>query len=194
VPELSNQHLLDLYKIAVEEYRFQVKLNWDRTAYHLTLNSGLIAVAVGLLKVGSAPVVNLFVAGVFLIGLLASVIGIQAISKGHRYYRHTVVKKTLLEEQLGLTKPFEGYEEHLTPAISTTTGQNEEFQILHNTEKWVKRSLRGSITWWIIFTLILFCLANASGIAASLWLFRHPVATPQSLPPTKGPPCSKDNR
>jgi hypothetical protein len=66
--ELSS-HLFDLYRIAIEEYRFQVRLNWDRTAYHLTLNSGLVAVAVGLLKVGSAPVVDLFVAGVFLIGL-----------------------------------------------------------------------------------------------------------------------------
>ena len=52
MPELSNKDSLELYKIAVEEYRFQVKLNWDRTAYHLTLSSGLIAIAVGLLKVG----------------------------------------------------------------------------------------------------------------------------------------------
>jgi hypothetical protein len=182
LPELLNERLLDLYKIAVDEYRFQVKLNWDRTAYHLTLNSGLLAIAVGLLKVGSAPVVNFFVAGVFVIGLLASVIGIQTIRKGHRYYRHTVVKKTLLEDQLGLTKPLEGYEASLTPAISTTTGQNEQFQILHNTEAWLKRSLRGSITWWIVFILVLFFLANAFGIGASLWLYRHPALSPQSLP------------
>lgn len=182
MPEPSNDRLLDLYKIAIEEYRFQVKLNWDRTAYHLTLNSGLLAIAVGLLKLGSAPLVNLFVAGVFVIGLLASVIGIQTIHKGHRYYRHTVVKKTLMEDQLGLTKPLEGYEASLTQAISTTTGQNEQFQILHNTEQWLKRSLRGSITWWIVLVLILFSLANSLGIVASLWLYCHPASAPLSLP------------
>src|SRR5438067_7519630 len=128
-PELSS-HLFDLYRIAIEEYRFQVRLNWDRTAYHLTLNSGLVAVAVGLLKVGSAPVVDLFVAGVFLIGLLVSLIGRLTIRTGHGYYRLTVVKKTLLEDQLGLTRSFEGYEGHLTPAIGTTTSQKEELQIL----------------------------------------------------------------
>ena len=114
VPELNNHEFLDLYKIAVEEYRFQVKLNWDRTAYHLTLSSGLIAIAVGLLKIGSAPVVNLFLAGIFLIGLAASLIGIQTIRKGHGCYRRTVVKKTLIEEHLGLNKPLEGYKAPLT--------------------------------------------------------------------------------
>jgi len=179
LPEPSS-HFFDLYRIAIDEYRFQVRLNWDRTAYHLTLNSALIAVAVGLLKVGSTPVVDLFVAGVFLIGLLVSLIGRQTIRKGHEYYRHTVVKKTLLEDQLGLTKSFEGYEGRLTPAIGTTTSQQEELQILHNTEEWLKRPLRGSITGWISFILLLFCLANALGIAGSLWLYRHPSETPQS--------------
>lgn len=182
MPELSNEELLDLYKIAIEEYRFQVRLNWDRTAYHLTLSSGLIAVAIGLLKVGGPPVLNLFVAGVFLSGLLASLVGIQNIRKGHRYYRRTVVKKTLLEDRLGLTKPLEGYEGRLTLAVATTAGQDEQFQILHNTENWSKRSLKGSITWWIVFILILFCFANVLGIAGSLWLYHHPTAAPQ--PPT----------
>ena len=179
MPELSNEHSLDLYKIAVEEYRFQVRLNWDRTAYHLTLSSGLIAIAVGLLKIGSAPIVDLFVAGVFLVGLLASMIGIQTIRKGHEYYRRTIVKKTLLEDDLGLTKPLEEYEGRLSRSISTTASQNEQLQILHNTEEWLKRPLRGSITGWIVFILVLFCFANGLGIAGSLWLYLHSAATPQ---------------
>jgi hypothetical protein len=122
---LSSDQLLDLYKIAVEEYRFEVRLNWDRTAYYLTLNSGLIAVAAGLLKIGSAPIVNLVVASVFLIGLLSSLIGMRNIRRGHEYYRRTVVKKTLLEEQIGLNKPLEGHPAGLTLAVGTTVGQGE---------------------------------------------------------------------
>lgn len=31
--------MLDLYKIALEEYRFEVRLGWDRTTYFLVLNN-----------------------------------------------------------------------------------------------------------------------------------------------------------
>jgi len=186
VPEsLPNDLLLDLYKIAVEEYRFEVRLNWDRTAYYLTLNSGLITIAAGLLKIGGAPVVNFVVAGVFSIGLLSSFIGIRNILKGHEYYRRTVVKKTLLEEQIGLNKPVEGHPAGLTLAVGTTVGQNEHLQILHNTEKWVARFPRlRSVTVGIIGILGLFCAANVLGIVLSVWLYRHPPVSPQ---PTDGP-------
>jgi len=135
---LSNEDLFALYKIALEEYRFQVRLNWDRTTYHLTLSSGLIAVAAGLLKLGTASPVNLAVAGVFLIGMCVSVIGIKTIRKGHTYYRNIIVKKTLLEDQLGLMKPLEGYAAKPTLAVGTTVGQNEHIQILSNTQDWLK--------------------------------------------------------
>jgi hypothetical protein len=107
--QLTPQQLLDLYRIAVDEYRFQVRLNWDRTAYLITLNSGLVAVATGLLKIGSATVVDLFVSGVFLVGAFVSLVSIKNVLTGHRYYRQTILKKTLLEDQLGLTKPLDQY-------------------------------------------------------------------------------------
>jgi hypothetical protein len=183
VPEsLSADQLLALYKIAIEEYRFEVRLNWDRTAYYLTLNSGLLAIATGLLKLGSVPVANLVVAGVFFIGLCTSVIGIKNIKKGHEYYRRTVVKKTLFEEQLGLTRPSEDYAGRPTMAIATTLGQDEHLQILHNTQEWLNRPLRGSITFWIVGILGAFFLANALGIAVSLWLYYHPPVTTQPRP------------
>ena len=145
MPEsLPSDLLLDLYKIAVEEYRFEVRLNWDRTAYYLTLNSGLITIAAGLLSIGGAPSVNFVVAGVFSIGLLSSFIGIRNVLRGHEYYRRTVIKKTLLEEEIGLNKPVEGHPTGLTLAVGTTVGQNEHLQILHDTEKWLNDSL-GSV-------------------------------------------------
>jgi hypothetical protein len=183
VPEsLSNEDLLTLYKIALDEYRFQVRLNWDRTTYHLTLSSGLIAIAAGLLKLGTASPVNLAVAFVFFIGLCVSMVGIKAILKGHTYYRYTIFKKTLLEDQLGLTKPLEGYAAKPTLAVGTTVGQNEHLQILNNTDDWLKRPQRlSSITTWIIMVLMLFVLANAAGFSWSLWLYRHPGGSPAPI-------------
>src|SRR6185295_16228595 len=43
--------LLKVYGAAIDEYRFNVKLTWDRTKFFLLLNSGLIAAGVGLFKV-----------------------------------------------------------------------------------------------------------------------------------------------
>ena len=182
VPEsLSTEQLLTLYQIALEEYRFQVRLNWDRTMYHLTLSSGLITIAAGLLKFGSASPVNLAVVGVFFVGMCVSAIGIKTVRKGHEYYRHTVVKKTLLEDQLGLTKPLEGYGAKPTLAVGTTVGQTEHLQILSNTPEWLRRPHRlSSITSWIVGIFFLFLVANALGMAGALWLCWHPVAAPPS--------------
>lgn len=181
---LSDEQLLDLYRIAVDEYRFQVKLNWDRTAYLITLNSGLIAVATGLLKVGSASIIDLFVGGVFVVGVFVAVVSIKNILTGHRYYRRTILKKTLLEDQLGLTKALEEYPGRPTLAIGTTVGQNEHLKILHDPEKWLTRGHRfTSITSWTVWILILFILANAGGICGCVWLYKHPPS--QSQPAAK---------
>lgn len=175
--QLTPQQLLDLYRIAVDEYRFQVRLNWDRTAYLITLNSGLVAVATGLLKIGSATVVDLFVSGVFLVGAFVSLASIKNVLTGHRYYRQTILKKTLLEDQLGLTKPLDQYAGRPTLAISTTVGQAEAMKILNDPEKWLKRRHRfNNITSWTVGILILFLLTDAGGIYGSVWLYRHPSA------------------
>lgn len=171
---LSRDDLLALYKIALEEYRFQVRLNWDRTTYHLTLCSGLLAVAAGLVKLGPTAAVDLGIAAIFFIGMCVSAIGVKTIRKGHEYYRHTIVKKTLLEDQLGLTRPLDGYASNPTLAVGTTIGQNEHLQILNNTKDWLKRPHRfSSITSWIVGILIIFILANAAGIVGCLWFYKH---------------------
>lgn len=126
---------MDLYKIAVDEYRFQVKLNWDRTVYYMVLDTAIISVATGLLKLGNSPVLYLLIAAIFALGLGAAIVGIAAVKKGHQYYRRTVVRKTLLEDLLGLTKPLEGYPVRHTLSIGSTAGQNEHMEVLHNTER-----------------------------------------------------------
>jgi hypothetical protein len=151
--QLTAEQLLNLYRIAIDEYRFEVRLNWDRTTFHLTLNSGLLAVATGLLKLGSTSFVNVIVAGVFFIGMCAALIGIQTMRKGHEYYRRTIVKKTLLEELLGLTKPLEEYPGRPTLTIGTTKGQSEHYQILHHTEKWVRHFGFGTVKSGVLMIL-----------------------------------------
>jgi hypothetical protein len=175
---LSTDRLFDLYKIAIDEYRFQVKLNWDRTTYHFTLSSGLLAIATGILRLGTASAVNLIVAVVFLIGFCVSWIGIETIRQSHQYYRNTIVKKTLLEDQLGLTLQIKDYHPVHTLAIGTTPGQAEHLQIIHNTQEWLARPARGgSITARIIAILRLFCFLNLVGAIVSICLYIQSVTS-----------------
>jgi hypothetical protein len=102
------------------------------------------------------------------------------ILKGHKYYRNTIVKKTILEDQLGLTRPLDGYGAIQTLAVGTTVGQSEHLQILHNTKIWLGRPhRRTSITWWISAILLLFCLANGAGVAGAIYFYVHPLPTPR---------------
>lgn len=169
-PSPSRDELFELYKIAIDEYRFEVKLNWDRTVYYLTLNSGLIAIATGLLKISSTPIVGLLVAAIFLIGLCCAIIGCWAIWMGHRYYHRTILKKTLLEDRLGLTQRLDDYPSRPTLAIGTTTGQNDPAEILYKTDEYLNRKLRPpAISFWVLAILVFFGGLDLAGIGVSVW-------------------------
>lgn len=72
----------DLYRIAVEEYRFQAKYNWSRTQYLLAFNAGILAVAVGLAgQHGRLP------AAVFGLGTVAALLSLTVVRVQHGYYR-----------------------------------------------------------------------------------------------------------
>jgi hypothetical protein len=88
VAEPSREELLDLYKIAVDEYRFQVSLNWDRSKYFLAFNTAVIGVGTGLVKVGSKLATPLLV-GIFAVGLAAAALSAIAVNLQHGYYRST---------------------------------------------------------------------------------------------------------
>jgi len=124
------------------------------------------------------------IAAIFLVGVCSSFIGRKAVRKGHEYYRRTVVKKTLLEDMLGLTTPIADYPSRHTLAVGTTTGQEEHLKILHDPEPWVNRRIRGgSITYWLSAMLILLALINLAGLATSVWLSVHPTNHLKQMPP-----------
>ncbi len=162
---LSPEKLLDLYKIAIEEYRFEVRLGWDRTTYFLVLNSAILSVATGLLKLDGPLVVYLFIALLFTFGLATSLIGSRSITMAHEYYRRTIVKKTIIEECLGLNSTLHDMHQPVSLAIGTTRGQSERMKILSDPDAWVARPHRRSaITYWLRW--ILRGMAVVDGIGA----------------------------
>ncbi|SPE29141.1 membrane hypothetical protein [Candidatus Sulfopaludibacter sp. SbA6] len=178
--QCSRPELFDLYKLAIDEYRFEVRLNWDRSMYYITFNTGVVAAGAGLLKFGDNGIVNLFVAGIFLLGCCSSIMGIFAIRKGHLYYRRSVYKKTLNEDVLGLGTPIGQYSSaDANLAIGTTAGQARRATILLQADQYLGNGVlpAGSIVFYVASFLGLLALVNASGIVTAVSLYlthRHP--------------------
>lgn len=166
--------LLDLYKIALDEYRFEVKLNADRTIQYLTLSAIVLSAGVGLLRVGTpGRSTTFFVALIFLCGVFIALLGVMAVRRGHEHYRRTVYKKTLIENLLGLHNPVQNYS-GATLAVTTTRGQGEVHEMLHNPDAWLQKSTPlGTITRTAVLIFILFGVADSAGIAVLIYQYLH---------------------
>lgn len=71
----------DVYKVAVEEYRFQAQYNWSRTQYLLGFNAAILAAAFALVERSRGAAL------VFLVGLCAAVLSAAVVRQQHGYYR-----------------------------------------------------------------------------------------------------------
>jgi hypothetical protein len=174
--------LLDLYKIAIDEYRFEVRLGWDRTTYFLVLNSAILTVATGLLKLDNPPVVYGFIAVLYLFGCATSLVGSMSITKAHEYYRRTVVKKTLIENCLGLTNSLPDMHSSLNLATGTTKGQRDHLRILSNPEAWVhRRHARTAITFWLRWILRAMAVVDFAGSVTAMVMLLSQTPMPPSI-------------
>jgi hypothetical protein len=84
---LPTPDLWKQYEIVLQEYRFQVQLNWDRAKHFLIFNTAIFAAAVALYKNGSTSLARLGVASLMLISAANSLVGWQTVSQGHEIYR-----------------------------------------------------------------------------------------------------------
>lgn len=96
---ISREQLGELYRLTMDEYRFQVSLNWQRTQYLLVLNVGILGVGTGLLGVDSSHTAT-FTGMIFSIGALLAMFSIRVIRIQHSYYRDTRATKIRLEDEL----------------------------------------------------------------------------------------------
>jgi hypothetical protein len=97
--ELSRDELMKLYQIALDEYRFQVNLNWSRTQYYLTLNVGIIAIATGIIQIAKGKV-GYLTAGLYFAGFICCVLSLAASTVQKRYYESIRDHKANLEAAL----------------------------------------------------------------------------------------------
>jgi hypothetical protein len=92
---------LDLYGRVVDEYRFQVQLNWDRVKYLIAYNTAVFTAGVGLVKLGG-PFGRALVIGVFAIGIVGCALTAAAARTQHQYYATIRNQMTTLSARLSL--------------------------------------------------------------------------------------------
>ena len=134
----------DLYRIAVEEYRFQAQFNWSRTQYLLAFNAAVLAAAIGL-----AAQQGRLAAIVFGLGLVAAVLSDLVVRVQHGYYRVARDHMRRIEKELNISRA----------------------RRLDTTSKLGERPRTISVNTVVHLLLIAVATANALGIA--LVLLRH---------------------
>lgn len=97
----NREELLELYKLALEDYRFQVQPNWGRSQYFLVLNLTFIGIATGIVQLGQGTI-SALVGFMYLAGFVFCVFSILALKAQRKFYRSARDQKQWFEDQLKL--------------------------------------------------------------------------------------------
>jgi hypothetical protein len=89
---------MELYKLAVEEYRFQAQFNWTRTQSLLVFNTAVLAAGTAVSARFGA-----FAVPVFALGIVACIVGVLVMRQQHDYYRAARDRMRRIEDREGLT-------------------------------------------------------------------------------------------
>ncbi len=145
---------MELWKAAVDEYRFQLDLNARRSQYHLTLSSAVLGVGAGLVRLEGEDGRPL-IAAVFAVGAVFALLAIAATATQHAYYRSARDRVRGLQRDLGLAER----------GLATTPGMRDERR------PWWGRL--GKVTTVNYFLLVVFAAIDT---AAALAFGVEPVA------------------
>jgi hypothetical protein len=133
--------LLELYKLAIETDRFELDLAWKSVQFFTVLNSGLLSLAFTLLGSNQLSP-KYYVIPIFAIGIVFSILAIQSRKRYHEHSLRASYKKTLIEDQLDLYKPLQGYEyKQHNLAISTSRKKDPVKEILSNPDSYIKQNV-----------------------------------------------------
>jgi hypothetical protein len=86
----------DIYKTAVEQYRFQAQFNWSRTQFLLTFNAAVLVAATVVASTSGHGAL------VFALGAVAALLTVAVLRNQHDYYRAARNHLRLIEDTLRL--------------------------------------------------------------------------------------------
>jgi hypothetical protein len=138
---ISNDKLFELYKVSIDTDRFELELGWKLVQFFTVLDSGLLSLGFTLLGSNQLSP-KYYVAPIFIIGIVISLIAIASRRRYHEHSLRAAYKKTLIEKELNLYKPLDGYDyTNHNLAVSTSSKKDPEKDILKDPENYIKKSI-----------------------------------------------------
>jgi len=160
---------LKVYDAAINEYRFNVNLGWDRTKFFLVASAGLIAAGIGLIKVTEGDLLtSVFLVCFFILSTVITIYGLKTLAISKSYYREAIFTKTVVERELGLLEPLPNLQdERGNLSIAVTDGQRDIEAILFG-GKPGRMISPGTVVWNIktIFWIMIFIECAGAIVAA----------------------------
>lgn len=127
----NRKELFEIYRIAVEEYRFNVELGWNRTKYLLTLNSSLTVAGLALFRFAEEKLDYVLLSLVFFLSLIILRFSFAVTRTAKQYYYNAKYKKAYIENRLGLFDNDGGETDpRANLAITTTNDQMYRQQLV----------------------------------------------------------------
>ena len=167
--EIDEQTLKELYKLSIEQHRYQHSDIWRALQFYTTLNLGIIGAALALLRLGPQTGRNVILI-LFMIGAVTSVFGFLVIRKIRILFLKQAVHKTLIEYLLHYRSPLAEPEEVRGKELAVHWIYEKVEDILNNPEQWSKQNIYvvGSVTTFSMITQIIFLIINCA-CAYLLW-------------------------
>lgn len=147
-----------LYRLAVEDDRWQVQLNWGRAKFFLVLNSTILGAAIALYRYVESRPALLLVAVLLGVGAATALLGVAVTREGKRYHRAAVANAVVAAARGGILRPEHTSEDRhfLLPAGLTF---EKVKRVLDDPERYVRGPVRrASITGRFIVLLQVFAL------------------------------------
>ncbi len=181
----NGKEWLEVYKIAVDECRFNIRLGWDRAQYFLTLNVAIITAGIGILKFG-LPDAWLGLAGsLFLVGFLIALLGVHSISRTHLYYQRSRDRMLAIESRLGWREGAAADVPWYDPRASRTTDVMREPQKPGSLRYRLPRIGTIRPGTFVYNTIVVLLLLAFFDVVASCFLFAR-VALPRTTQTQRG--------
>lgn len=156
---LSSDVLRKQYELVLQEYRFQVQLNWDRSKHYLTFNTTLLGAVVALAKSADTWPAQVGLFALLVVAGFNSHAGVRATATGHQYYQRIRDTKTELEKALELGNF----------AIQSTPGMRRDHDAIAAGTPESSPQRFGSIVQQTKFLLGVLCAFSGLGAAGALF-------------------------
>lgn len=167
---LDRNELWLIHERLLEAVHQQVERGRSDLQFFLITSGTLAVAAMSALQLPQHRSLGVFFALLFFIGgVIFAVGGVSTVRNNKRYYRRLVVKRVLVEEQLGLTRPLPGREASAVALLSVSGIATREkvSTILKDPDSYATATLRpGSSAEW--GQILLVCFIIFDGLAAVL--------------------------